>query len=197
MSIYYDFYRPTGRFSDDESYYVRALTREVKTTAELSEIIQARTTATTSDVKVVLDALCATMSEELLRGNHVQIDGLGTFGASMRGDVVRDKLGRLQLRNARVHHVRFHPSNALMQRLVDARFARQPHGHRPAQEVSREMLIETAQRLGSDGAFFTTSEYASELRLTLSTARRRLKGLVAEGLLTQFGTRGRTFFRWA
>lgn len=195
MAIDYDFYSSKNLRNAQGELYVRPIVNQVKTTEDLADQIEHMTTASRSDIRLVLDALSRELAWELLQGNSVRIDGLGTFSITMQGDIDRDSIGRLLLRNAAVRSVRFRPGQELMRELSRAEFTSAYHRGRHSTEVTEEEVRAAVVQLTEGGDVFSSRQFRHSLGLTASTARKHLLRLQEEGVVRNVG--GRNCAVWA
>ncbi|MBP3227450.1 MAG: HU family DNA-binding protein [Bacteroidaceae bacterium] len=195
MSIHYALYETSGIAAGEKKLTPRPITTGRRTTDALARRIESATTATRGDIRLVLAALTDYMADALLDGESVQLDGLGTFSVSVGGEVRNDKNGRPMLHDACVRGVLFRPCRELMHRLSHASFtSRHTSAHRSAlldDTQVRRIVIETLT--GRERVSF--DELRATLGLTVSTARRRLAALVADGTILAVGTRAMSFYR--
>jgi len=85
MSVMYKFEKVTLPTSPKKGYYyAKAVRNTTLTTAEIAETIQENCTVKESDILAVLSELKSVMHRELLAGNAVELDGIGTFSLSLR-----------------------------------------------------------------------------------------------------------------
>lgn len=175
---------------------IRPKMRVLRHTDELAAEIEGRCTLTRTDVMAVLSALSNVLGEELLAGNRVQLDGIGTFGISVDGEVKRDKNGRPLLHEAHVRDVLFKPSVDLKSRMGAAQFTTQHVVARQSRaDISDDEVRAALTALSEKASFFTLADFAATLGLTISTARRRLKALLASGTIENIGSRAKGFYR--
>ena len=131
----------------------------------------------------------------LFRSNRVHLDGFGYFSLSMDGDIVRDKNGKPQLRNAAVRNVLFQPERAMMGMLGGARFTAADHRGRRSSQLSDDKLQAALRELGEEGRLFSSAQFRMKLGLTISTASRILRRLRNEGILENVGTKNSLMLR--
>lgn len=83
MAISYKLYQENKKSSKYyKKWYARAVVDEVVGTGSLAELIQRNCSVKRSDVMAVLIELSEVMRDQLLAGNRVKIDGIGSFKAS-------------------------------------------------------------------------------------------------------------------
>lgn len=195
MAIHYDFYPAKGLKGAKDQLFVRPISNKTTSTDELMRDIERATTATRGDIRLVLSALSRSVISELLAGNRVHLDGFGYFSLSMDGDIVRDKNGKPQLRNAAVRNVLFQPERAMMGMLGGARFTAADHRGRRSSQLSDDKLQAALRELGEEGRLFSSAQFRKKLGLTISTASRILRRLRNEGILENVGTKNSLMLR--
>lgn len=87
MAIKYRLYQDNREKSAQKGkWYAMAVVNEVVDTDQLAELIQRNSSMKRSDVMGVLTELSEVLRDQLLAGNRVKIDGLGSFkvGSSSR-----------------------------------------------------------------------------------------------------------------
>lgn len=195
MSINYDFYSARQLKGARGELYARTVGGQRYSTDDLAVAIERGTTASRADIRLVLDALAREMTWQLRSGNTVSIDGLGTFSVAMKGDIDRDRTGRLLLKNAAVKTVRFRPCRELRNGFRGVEFTRSRHLGIHSAAVTEEQMMAVARRLCEEDIAFSARRFRYELGLTKTTAWERLQRLVEAGKLQQIG--GRRFALYA
>ncbi len=188
MAINYDFYKPAGIFDDAEVWHIRAVNNGTVETEEMIERIAHATTLTRADLKAALSALAAEATEHLREGKHVHIEGLGYLSPSIGGEVDKDKNGQLRLQQAGIKTVRFRPETALMDALQDVSFTSKHHLGTQSATIADEHLPAMLTQLSEQKGHFTAQDFRIALHLSDTTARRRLKQLIANGVIKNIGT---------
>lgn len=79
MAVNYKVYKSNRKGTGNGMYYARASHRGTVTVNDLAKTMEANSTVKRSDILAVLSELSETMRNELVQGNRVKIDGLGTF----------------------------------------------------------------------------------------------------------------------
>ncbi|MDF9830848.1 HU family DNA-binding protein [Parabacteroides sp. PF5-6] len=94
--------------ADSKLYYAQSQANGMCTFDELCDTVADRSTATTGDVKLVLDGLMRVLRTRLLAGDVVQVGELGNFRATLgsSGVVNKDNFNTEMIKTRRV---RFHP----------------------------------------------------------------------------------------
>lgn len=99
--------RETSKFRGQ--WYARATVSSVVTLKQMAEKIERSTTVTRSDILAVLDGLSSVMQEELLNGNRVIFDGIGSFKVGMSSGPAATPEEWTTTKNLRGSHIVFRP----------------------------------------------------------------------------------------
>ena len=85
-------------------YYGRISNRKKVNFRYIANILSRRTTLNAADVAAAIEGFREVIVEELLAGNNVKLDGLGTFSLSLRTEGVEDlsKFNKTMLREVRI-----------------------------------------------------------------------------------------------
>ncbi len=197
MSIQYGLIKRSGILASDE-LNVQAIKRNLINSNAIAREVQQRCTVTTADVHAVLDVLSSLLGDHLLNGDHVKLDGIGTFSVSMDGKVHLDKAGRLQLTGARVRKVRFQAAKSLRERMKTATFTKEGAIVNASDlSVTEADVRKCVDALCAEHHLFTIKQLSEATKLTEATARRRLQPLIADGTIVQESSRPRILYRKA
>ena len=188
MAIYYDFYKTRGALSEKSDYHVRVVDGETIETGVVTRSIERGTSLTTADLKGALSALSNEISDRLCSGRRVHIAGIGYFSLSIKGDVCRDKQGKLRLKNPAIRTVLFRPDREMMRKLNETQLSVCRRGGNHSGRVSNERIAEAIDLLLGEKDFFTTADFCVAAKLAHATAYRILMRLMAEGTLVNAGT---------
>lgn len=110
MAVLYRLYqlsRNNTKF--DGKWYGRAVHRNVVDLDGLAEIIESNCTVKRSDILAVLSELVVTMNKEMLNGNRVKIDGLGSFKICMRSTCADTEDAWTVTKNVKGKYIHFKP----------------------------------------------------------------------------------------
>lgn len=182
MAIHYELYPNSGILAGT-SYHPRPVAGQTVGPDELYERIATRTTLTAADMKAALSALAESIAGALGAGHRVHVEGLGYFSVSLGGDVQQDPAGHLQLHNACVRSVLFHPERTFLNRFRNVRLTRSRSGNHSSEDASDQDLMATARQLAASGSPFTAKQFRRACGLTPATAYRALRRLTENGLL--------------
>ena len=85
-------------------YYGRISKRDKVNFRYIAKVLSRRTTLNAADMAAAVEGLREVIVEELLAGNNVKLDGLGTFSLSLRTKGVEDlsKFNKNMLREVRI-----------------------------------------------------------------------------------------------
>ena len=85
-------------------YYGRISNRNKVNFRYIARVLSQRTTLNAADVAAAIEGFREVILEELLAGNNVKLDGLGTFSLSLRTEGVEDlsKFNKAILREVRI-----------------------------------------------------------------------------------------------
>ena len=110
MSVKFKLYqdkRRTSAFSG--KWYARTVVSNVVSTEQIAEKIQRNCSMKKSDVTAVLQELSEVFREELLDGNRVIIDGIGSFKVGMSSGPADSSADWSVTKNLRGSHIVFKP----------------------------------------------------------------------------------------
>lgn len=197
MSIQYGLYKHSGILASNE-VHAKTIKRNLVTTNDLANEIQQRCSLTTTDVKAVLSAMSELLGDHLLDGDHIKLDGIGTFSISIDSKVKFDKIGRPLLADPRVRKVSFRAASRLMRRMEAATFTREGVSPNVSRlDVGNDELLRIARTLCESNGFFTIREFVEASQICRSTAARRLAQLVNDGHIKRLGARPKYIYRIA
>lgn len=140
-------------------------------------------------VKAVLTSAAEVLADYLAHGHGVHIGGLGTFTLTMRGDILPDTKGVLQLKKAQVRSINFLPDVQLKQQMRQVKFKLESHEVNEAKVLSDAGVMAAVSDICQEKQMFTVEDFVFQTGASDSYARRRLAELVEDGRLqvTRFG----------
>ncbi|MBO4444382.1 MAG: hypothetical protein J5814_06425 [Bacteroidaceae bacterium] len=171
------------------------------TTKELAEIISGRCTVKAPDVYATLMALSEVLTETLLDGNRLRVDGVGSFDISLTQKTLRaDGTERqpkmlsdtLRSDDVCVNRVVFTPSRELQNALKHAVFVNS--GVNAAETLSREEIDAFLSQHFSTQQVLFRRELEQHFDISQKQANRWLKILVDDGALQPLGPRNSRFY---
>jgi len=184
MSINYDLYETKGALN---KHYAKVIALEKIDTQKIANHIQQICTVTEHDTKAVLSALAATIKQELLDGNSVLLDGIGTFSLSLSGNIETDKKGNLKLKNAKVKSIKFRPLKSFMNSFNEANFSVKNHMGSKDVNLSNEELNAIIDKLLEKRHSFLNADFRKATGMSRTKATILLNQLVKEGKLKNVG----------
>ncbi len=116
-----------------------------------------------AQVRGVLDGISISLGELLKLGHLVKVDGIGSFSVDVKGELVPDKRGVLQLKDPKIKSVKVKPSVELIKEMGDCRFTLVSHNTLDRANTNSAKAREVAMRLLEDKAFFSTNEFRKEV----------------------------------
>lgn len=187
MPLKYDFYKnpPSQKEPEVEYLHPRVVPFETLQTESLARLVHDRCTATTADVKLVLDALSQVMIQELKMGNRIHIDGFGYFMLTLACDPIKtDK--EIRAESIRFKSIAFRPEAKLKRAFAALRVEKAMHKNH-SKAVSEGAINEKLTAYFQTNASITRSAFQQLCGLTQSTAINRLNKLIAAGKLRKAG----------
>lgn len=136
-----------------------------------------------AQVRGVLCGVSETIATLLKLGHSVKVNGLGTFSVDVKGQVVPDNRGVLQLKDASVKRIKITADAALLKQTKDSKFTLLDHTARESATYDTDTAMTAAGALLSDKAFFTCSDFMNETGTSRFLAMRMLRTLEDEGLI--------------
>ena len=109
MAIKYRLYQSTQEGPTNGKWYARAVVDEVVETDDLAELIQRNCSVKRSDVKAVLTELSEVMRDQLLAGNRVKIEGLGSFKVGFTSKPAATRAEWVPTTHVSGTHINFQP----------------------------------------------------------------------------------------
>ncbi len=189
MPVKYEFY-PNPAAEENPGaprYHVRTVTEGTVDTPWLARKIQSRCTASSADVKAVLEALQEVVVEELTEGRRVHIDGLGYLSMTLACPSLEP--GRaIRAESVRFKSVAFRAEAGLKEKLAAARFERADRKRHSSSFTAAE-TDELLARYFAAHATLSRQNFQHLFGCLKTTANRRLKALVKEGKLRNIGLR--------
>ncbi|MBO4589922.1 MAG: HU family DNA-binding protein [Bacteroidaceae bacterium] len=171
------------------------------TTEELAEIIAQRCTVKAPDVRAALAAFSQVLTETLLDGNRLRVEGVGSFGLSLKqkklGANGAERLRKMLSDSIRaedvcVNRVLFSPSRELQKAMKHAVFANS--GVKSAEPLAREEVDAFLSQHFATHQVLLRRELEQHLGISRNQAIHWLKTLVEEGALQAQGARNARFY---
>ena len=171
------------------------------TTDELAKTIARRCTIKEPDIKGVLTALGQVLSETLLDGDRLKIEGIGTFGLSLalkktyedgRKRQPKALYERIAATDIRIGRITFTPSAELRNSLSEAVFV--SSGVRADRPLEREEIDEYLTDHFENQNWLTRHELETHFDISRTQAIQWLKVLVSDGCLRPAGVLNSRFY---
>ena len=170
---------------------VTVVNSKLTTTKELAEYINRACSATEADVAAVLQALGKCVCEELLDGNRVELDHLGTFSLSLTCG--RKKLeDRVTKNDIRVKNILFTPCAEMKQVMCSAEIV--SGGPNPNKQLSDEVILRRLAEYFEVHEFMQRRNFETVCECSRYTATKKLKELVKAGKLRAMGAKNVRFY---
>ena len=187
MSAHYDFYKnpPAAKEPDKAQLHPRIVSHHTVTPQELAQSIQARCTATTADVKVVLESLRSVMVQALKEGDRVHVDGIGYFSITLEAEPIQDKKG-IRAESVHFKSVSFKPEAQLKKSLDGVRLERNPNKAH-SKMCSDAEIAKRLDKYFEHKQTITRDEFQQLCGLLRTTAQRKLNELKVMGKLRNVG----------
>ena len=170
---------------------VTIVNSKLTTTKELAEYINFACSVTESDVVAVLQALGKCVCDELLNGNRVELDHLGTFSLSLT-------CGHKQLqdhvtkKDIRVKNVLFTPCTEIKQAMRGADIV--SGGPNPNKQLTDDVILRRITKYLNEHEYMQRREFESLCECSRYTATKKLKELVNTGTLRAMGAKNMRFY---
>lgn len=186
------FRRTTGALKDKEAYYVEPTTYSFIDSEALMLYVKDNYQMQPGPVMGALYSVMEQMAVLLQNGHRVQVPYLGTFSIKMKGDVVRDGKGVLQMKNARYAGIQFTPDKWFTRVLYNTKFELVSHeASLVYTDLDEEQAMEMVRDLCSSQGEFLIQDFGRRASCSYSYARKVLNQLVAEGKLVKADRRYR------
>lgn len=168
-----------------ETAYPRTIAYNTLKESDFTKLVSDTRNLTQGEVKAVLTGAAEVLATYLSVGHSVQVEGLGTFSLSMKGDVKPDKKGTLQLDGAKIKTVNFMPSKQIKRTLGDIKFELVSHEINDAARLNTATAMKIATSLCQNKGLFSSNDFASYAGISYTYARKILLGLVESGALAE------------
>ena len=178
--------KTTGVLKDKDAYYVEALNYSLIDSDAFMQHLEQNFRVPAGEVFGTVYSMVKQMVAFLQNGHRVEVQGLGTFAIKMKGDVVRDGDGVLQLKNAQYAGIQFTPDKTFTRQMRKTKFELISH-EAPLiySQVDEEQAMEFARELCNARGSFLIQEFRNKVQSSYSYARKVLNGLVNKGMLVK------------
>ena len=170
---------------------VTVVNSKLTTTEELAKYINHACSATEADVEAVLQALGKCVCEELLDGNRVELDHLGTFSLSLTcgNKKLEDHVTKNDIR---VKNILFAPCAEMKQAMRGAEIV--SGGPNPNKQLSDEAIERRLAKYFDEHEYMQRRDFESVCECSRYTATKKLKELVKAGKLRAMGAKNMRFY---
>ena len=170
---------------------VTVVNSKLTTTVELAKYINHACSVTEADVAAVLQALGKCVCEELLDGNRVELDHLGTFSLSLTcgNKKLEDHVTKNDIR---VKNILFAPCAEMKQAMRGAEIV--SGGPNPNKQLSDEVIERRLAKYFDEHEYMQRRDFESVCECSRYTATKKLKELVKAGKLRAMGTKNMRFY---
>ncbi|MBO4730587.1 MAG: HU family DNA-binding protein [Bacteroidaceae bacterium] len=173
--------KASGALQDKDAIYVEPLNYSTIKAKSLLTHLQKRLQLDSGQVQAVISGLVKQMIVFLQIGHKVEVPGLGIFSLKMKGDVIRDSEGVLQIDNARYGGIHFSPCKTFRENLWDTKFSLFSHNVLMSYTLNEDLILEIARELCEENGFFLAKEFAARAVVSYSYTCKKLNELVAAG----------------
>ena len=170
---------------------VTVVNSKLITTKELAEYINFACSVTESDIAAVLQALGKCVCDELLDGNRVELDHLGTFSLSLTCGCKKLE-DRVTKNDIRVKNILFTPCAEMKQAMSGATIV--SGGPNPNKRLTDEVILRRLAKYFEEHEFMQRRNFESVCECSRYTATKKLKELVKEGKLRAMGAKNVRFY---
>ena len=170
---------------------VTVVNSKLTTTKELAEYINFACSITESDVVAVLQALGKCVCDELLDGNRVELEHLGTFSLSLTCG--NKKLeDRVTKRDIHVKNILFTPCAEMKEAMRTAEIV--SGGPNPNKQLSDEVIERRLTKYFEEHEYMQRRDFEACCECSRYTATKKLKELVKSGKLRALGAKNSRFY---
>ena len=177
------FRKASGALQDKDAIYVEPLIYSTIKGETLLKHMHDRFNTDNGQVRAMISDMVKQMMVFLKIGHKVEVPGLGTFSLKMKGDVIRDSEGVLQIDNARYGGIHFSPCKTFRENLGDTKFSLFSHNVVMSYSLNEDLILEIARELCEKNGFFLTKEFAARAVVSYSYTCKILNDLVDSGKL--------------
>ena len=189
MPIKFDLYtNPEKEGVTTSRLHAKVITNGVVTTRNLSESINQKCTLTAADVRAVLAALNTELYNALSNGYIVHLEGIGRFSLSLKctPDVNPEYVSAGDIK---VKGIRFTPDKELSEMFRTVQFEHETDDSRHSGNMELAEIMAKIDRYFSDNQFMRRVDFERLTGFNKSKSLRTLRGLVADGMLKNVGTK--------
>lgn len=170
---------------------VTVVNSKLTTTKELAKYINFACSVTESDVAAVLQALGKCVCDELLDGNRVELEHLGTFSLSLTCGNKRFE-DRVTRKDIRVKNILFTPCAEMKVAMRTADIV--SGGPNPNKKLSDVVIERRLEKYFEEHEYMLRRDFESVCECSRYTATKKIKELVKAGKLRAMGAKNVRFY---
>jgi predicted histone-like DNA-binding protein len=170
---------------------VTIVNSKLTTTKELAEYINFACSVTDADVAAVLQALGKCVCDELLDGNRVELEHLGTFSLSLTCGNKRLE-DRVTKKDIRVKSILSPPCAEMKAAMRTAEIV--SGGPNPNKQLSDTVIERRLEKYFEEHEYMQRRDFESVCECSRYTATKKLKELVKAGKLRAMGAKNVRFY---
>lgn len=195
MAIVIDWYENpnASEESGEKSLHPRIFLNGKVSTEKLCDMVHARSSLTTGDVKSALDTLAQIVSEELREGREVHLEGIGYFYPTLKSTQKVTKSTPLKTQKLALKTVRFRPDVRLKSSLVGISVCQTKYTHH-SQKLTEVEIDMRLKEYFAENQVMVRSDFQQLCCMARTTAKTHLSRLREEGKLENIGTRAHPIY---
>lgn len=192
MAVKYDLFKvPNLVTKGKERYSARVIINGEVDLEKIADIVASRSTVKQGDVLAAWKGMLQVIKEELSEGRRVHLDGLCYMNLSAQSDIVRSTT-EIRAESIHLRDIVYRTEKDLKRILSAVKFERSKARH--SSDVSDIEVDGILRDHFKYNAYITRKEFARICKFSLSTAMRKLNGLIGEGKLTRPAVRRAGFY---
>ena len=167
-------------------YYPRIRNSRKVTDEELFKIASNRSALSRGHFPAAIYKIAQAIAHELLNGNIVTLNDLGTFKLHIGTDKPVSKDNRKNLRDIAIKGVNFTPSPEFLEMLLNPDFEWKPE-HVSTTPCTDEAILAQLHTWFTSHPFITRQEFCDLFQMSRTTATNRLNKLIEKGMIEKTG----------
>lgn len=175
-----------GDENQELRYYPRIKNSRKVTDDELFNEASKKSVITRSHFYPALYEVARAIAQELMNGNIVTLNDLGTFKLQIGTDTPVSKNERMNLRNISIKGINFAPSPDFLEFLADPQFEWKPERVSTPTYTDDAILLEL-QSWFTTHSLITRQEFCHLFQMSRTTGTTRLNNLIEKGLIEKQG----------
>ncbi len=184
MALLYDFYvSPNSRGSNRKRYHARPTSNSIVRIEKLLEEASKKSVYSEDELKTALATLLDVVENHLAEGDHVQIPGLGGFQVSLKCPETRTPQAT-RSGSVSIKSVSYTPERQLVNSLRSKAVIRKSkHKTHSFRDGDMDSVMQHLRVYFQNNRYLTRKDMETHCFLTQSTANRKIKELVEQGVL--------------